>query len=114
MASSFGTTIRDARKQRGISQKYLAEKVGIDFTYLSKIENDRMPPPSEKAIRAIAQELGTDPDELIRLAGKVPSDLADLLVRDPEAIRYLRSFQGDIRTRQAWAASLRKRDRGED
>ncbi len=37
MTSSFGRTIRDVRKQRGISQKELAEKAGIDFTYLSKI-----------------------------------------------------------------------------
>lgn len=111
MASSFGRTIRDERKRRGISQKELAEKAGIDFTYLSKIENDRMAPPSEKAIRAMAEALATDPDELIRLAGKVPSDLAEFLVRDPDAIRYLRSFQGgDIRTRQEWAAYLRRRD----
>src|SRR5438046_1349106 len=81
---SFGRTIRDARKQRGISQRQLADLVNIDFTYLSKIENDRMAPPSEKAIRAMAEVLASDADELIRLAGKVPSDLADFLVRDPD------------------------------
>lgn len=113
MEPSFGRTVRDARKRRGISQKQLAEIAGIDFTYLSKIENDRMPPPSEKTIRAMAVELATDPDELLRLAGKVPSDLAEFLVRDPDAIRYLRSFQGDIETRAAWAESLRKRETGE-
>lgn len=113
MESSFGHTIRDARKRRGLSQKYLAERAGIDFTYLSKIENGRMAPPSEKAIRAMAAELATDPDELIRLAGKVPSDLAEFLVRDPNAIRMLRSFQGDIHSQAEWAERFRKRETGE-
>ncbi len=110
MTSSFGRTIRDVRKQRGISQKELAEKAGIDFTYLSKIENDRMAPPSEKAIRAMAEALATDPDELLRLAGKVPSDLAEFLVRDPDAIRYLRSFQGNPSTRREWTALFLRRE----
>ena len=109
MESSFGHTVREARKRRGLSQKQLADLVGIDFTYLSKIENDRMAPPSEKAIRAMAEALDTDADELIRLAGKVPSDLAEFLVREPEGIRMLRSFQGsDIETQAEWAAFLRK------
>lgn len=109
MTSSFGRAIKEARRQRGISQKDLAERAGIDFTYLSKIENDRMPPPSEKAIRAMAEALALDADELIRLAGKVPSDLEEFLVTDPEAIKYLRSLQGDVETRQDWINLLKRK-----
>jgi transcriptional regulator with XRE-family HTH domain len=109
---SFGRTVREARKRRALSQKQLADIAGIDFTYLSKIENDRMAPPSEKTLRAMAEALDADADELIRLAGKVPSDLAEFLVRDPEGMRFLRSFQGsDIETREQWAAMLRKEKR---
>ena len=109
MNASFGRAIREARRQRGISQKELADRAGIDFTYLSKIENDRMAPPSEKAIAAMAEALEMDADELIRLAGKVPTDLAEFLVTDPEAIKFLRSLQGDVETRQDWIDLLKRK-----
>jgi HTH-type transcriptional regulator, competence development regulator len=109
MDMSFGRAIREARRQRGISQKELADRAGIDFTYLSKIENDRMPPPSEKAITAMSEALEMDADELIRLAGKVPTDLAEFLVTDPEAIKFLRSLQGDVETRQDWTDLLKRK-----
>jgi transcriptional regulator with XRE-family HTH domain len=110
MQETFGRMIRSLRKARGISQRDLAEKAGIDFTYLSKIENDRMPPPAESTIRAMAEVLQSDADELIRLAGKVPSDLAEYLIREPLAIKFLRSAQGDIKTREDWIKLLRKVD----
>lgn len=106
---TFGRTIRDLRKRKGMSQKELADKAGIDFTYLSKIENDRMPPPSEKTIRAMAEVLETDADELIRLAGKVPTDLVDFLISDPAAIKALRSIQGDVRSGEDWSELLKSK-----
>jgi transcriptional regulator with XRE-family HTH domain len=111
MEQTFGRAIKDARRASGLSQRDLAERVGIDFTYLSKIENDRMDPPSERVIVALADALATDADELIRLAGKVPTDLAEFLVADPIAIRYLRSSQGDIQTREDWIDHLRRKGR---
>lgn len=87
----FGQRLRELRKERGISQKELAKKVGIDFTYLSKIETGSMDPPSEKTILALAKALNADSDELLVLAKKIPSDLAEQL--DLEAIRFLRSHR---------------------
>jgi len=58
--------------------------------YLSKIENGVMPPPSEKVILRLAEALNIDKDELIALAGKVPSDIAKLL-SNQEALQFLRS-----------------------
>ena len=94
---SFGMKVRALRKERGMSQKTLAAKTGIDFTYLSKVENERSPPPSEEVIRSMADALSTDSDELIRLAGKVPSDVTQFLLTHPEAIQHLRSFEGGAR-----------------
>ena len=37
----FGQLIRDARKDKGYSQRELASLVSLDFTYLSKLENNR-------------------------------------------------------------------------
>jgi transcriptional regulator with XRE-family HTH domain len=86
----FGERIRELRRERNLSQRDLAAKIGIDFTYLSKIEVGRMEPPSEPVIRRIAQELGADEDELINLAGKVPKQLKAVLDDNPEAVELLR------------------------
>jgi len=72
-----------------MSQRNLAERVGIDFTYLSKLENGVMPPPGERTIAVLAGALDADPDELFGLAGKIPSQLLDKI--NPETIRMLRS-----------------------
>jgi len=70
----FGSRIRELRKERGISLRDLADRVKIDFTYLSKIENGKVEPPSERIIKLVAQELDTDSEELLNLAGKVSSE----------------------------------------
>ena len=93
-----------------MSQRVLAEKVKIDFTYLSKIENERVKPPSEKVLKSIAHELagelGLDQqelaDELTILGGKVPSDLADTLRNNPQAVRFLRSIGDDVKSSEEW------------
>ena len=43
----FGVKLRELRTKAGMTQRELAGRVTIDFTYLSKIENGVMPPPSE-------------------------------------------------------------------
>lgn len=90
----FGTRLREIRKQVDMSQRTLASKVGIDFTYLSKIESGIMPPPSEKVIIKLARFLGANKDELITLAGKIPSDLSHIL-RDESVVRFLRSSNSE-------------------
>lgn len=86
----FGQRLRDLRKQKNLSQRDLAARVGIDFTYLSKIEGGRLDPPSEVIIQRLAQVLEADEDELINLAGKVPKDLKAVLEESPQAVELLR------------------------
>ncbi len=73
-----------------MTQRELAGRVNIDFTYLSKIESRATPPPSEKVILQLAEALDADKDELIILAGKVPSDIAQIL-KDGKTLQRLRS-----------------------
>jgi len=61
----------------------LAGRVGIEPSYLSKIERDEQPPPGEGTIRKLAEELGEDPDVLLALAGKVPTDLLEVIRARP-------------------------------
>lgn len=73
MAESFGEVIRAARKEAGVSQRGLAKSLRVDFTYLSKLENDRADyPAKEDVIRSLAQHLDLDEDELVFLAGRIP------------------------------------------
>ena len=91
------------------------------FTYLSKIENGRVEPPSESVLQRIAKELagelGMDEielsDELITLAGKIPSDLAETLSRNPEVIRFLRSVGDDVRSPDDWRRLFSSQSRQE-
>jgi transcriptional regulator with XRE-family HTH domain len=76
----FGQLIRDARKDKGYSQRELASLVSLDFTYLSKLENNRADyPPKEEVIRNLATQLDLNPEELIFLAGRIPERDEQLL-----------------------------------
>ena len=56
----FGSRIRQLRTDKGISLRDFADIVGIDFTYLSKIENGKVDPPSEDKIKVMASKLGVE------------------------------------------------------
>jgi transcriptional regulator with XRE-family HTH domain len=75
-SETFGARIRRLRHQNRLSQRQLALQVGIDFTYLSKLENDQQgQSPGEELVGRLAKELDEDPEELLALAGKVPVDI---------------------------------------
>jgi len=106
---AFGERVRELRKAQGMSQRNLAERSGIDFTYLSKIENGRLEPPSEDVIRRIAEELNVSSDELIILADKLPSDLVREL-KTPERVSALRrELAGDFRTAEDFRRAFGQR-----
>lgn len=77
--SEFGQRLRELRRHRGFTLRGLAERTSVDFTYLSKIENDRVPyTPAANTIRALAEALETDAIELLTLANKLPKELKSL------------------------------------
>jgi transcriptional regulator with XRE-family HTH domain len=104
---TFGQRLRQLRRDKGLSQRDLADRVKIDFTYLSKLENDRMQPPSPETIAALAVELDADVDELTVLAGKIAPDLAEMLSKDLESVRLFRSIAGNVEHQAEWHAFVR-------
>jgi len=77
---SFGKLLLKARKDKGYSQRELATLLKLDFTYLSKLENDRAEyAPKEEVIRSLAHHLDLDAEELIFLAGRFPQQDEDFL-----------------------------------
>jgi transcriptional regulator with XRE-family HTH domain len=90
MDQSVGARIKELRKARGFTQRRLAEAVGIDFTYLSKIESGTIPyPPSTKTLKKLARELQVDELELLQLAQKLPTGMGNI-AHTEQGIRFLR------------------------
>ena len=63
--------------------------VGITLAYLSKIERGLEPRPSADTTRALALELGEDPDVLLAMAGKVSADLLEIIRKRPRIFSQL-------------------------
>lgn len=111
---TFGKRVQSLRQHKAINQRDLAARVDIDVTYLSKIENDRLPPPSHDTIVRLAEELDEDPDALLLLADKMPKDLKEIIVKSPARPDFFRSVSDlsddELKKVQSYAEQL-KRDR---
>ncbi len=91
----FGARVRRLREAGGIGLRPFARMIGISATYLSKVERDELPPPAEGRVKEIARLLGQDPDELLALAGRVASDLGEIIKERPrEMASFLRTVRG--------------------
>ena len=91
----FGRLVRRERMARGIGLREMAKKVEVSPTYLSQIERGEFKPPTEDKVRKIAEIIGQDPDELLALAGRVASDLTEIIRRRPrEMADFLRAAKG--------------------
>ncbi len=89
---TVGQRIREIRKHRNLTQRELAERVGINFTYLSRVENDRLDDqqtPREETIQRIARVLDADADELLLLAKRIPDAYRDRILSRPGVFRKL-------------------------
>jgi HTH-type transcriptional regulator, competence development regulator len=99
---SIGRRIRELRRQRNLTQRQLAARAGLDSTYLSKIENNRLEhTPSIKAIQDLARALDVDELELMELANKLPSAL-EVIARDKEALRFFRRASETVKSPEQW------------
>jgi transcriptional regulator with XRE-family HTH domain len=99
MDTIFGPHVRNRREElrgsdREFSLRKVAARIGVEPSYLSKVERGEQPPPSEAKIIALAEVLDEDPDVLLAMAGKVSSDLQEAIRKRPqlfaELIRQLR------------------------
>ncbi len=98
---SLGQFLRARREElregdARFSVRQVAERIGIEPSYLSKVERDQGSPPSEETLLRLAGELDLDPDLLLALAGKVSTDLQDAIRKRPllfaELIRELKDM----------------------
>lgn len=92
--TSFGNYVREKREKlkkvdSSFSLRQVATRIGVEPSYLSKVERGDQPPPSEKKIIALAGELNESPDVLLAMAGKVSTDLQAIIKQRPELFSEL-------------------------
>jgi HTH-type transcriptional regulator, competence development regulator len=103
--NKFGKRLRELRKNKELTLRALAGSAGVDFTYLSKIENGKAGYlPGAETIRTLASLLDADPLDLLRLADKVPPELQSLS-EDATARRFFQRAT-EIASPEDWDALL--------
>ena len=91
----FGAFIRREREAKEIGLREMAKMIGVSPTYLSKVERDEFSPPAEDKVKAIAKIIGCDTDDLLARAGRVSTDISDIIKRRPvELTALLRTTKG--------------------
>src|ERR1700737_1708157 len=81
-----GKRLRQLRDGAGLSQREVAERVGIDVTYLSKLENGKRAG-SERVLRALADVFPPQSAELQMPAPRLADEVAPLVGESPPATR---------------------------
>jgi len=94
----FSKRIRGLRQEKKLDQRALAGAVGVSFTYISKIENEKLDFgdfPSEDLILRLASALQADAEELLLLARKIPPRIRERVLQRPDAFRRLADLDDD-------------------
>ena len=91
---TFGDYLRTRREalraaDPAFSVRRVAGRIGVEPSYLSKIERGEQAPPSEETIGRLAEALGEDKDVLLAMAGKVSSALQAVIRRRPALFAQL-------------------------
>lgn len=94
--SALGRHMRRARVKYKSTLRSLAADLGVDVSYLSRIENGREKP-SQKVIDAYIDHFRMNSDELNRVAGRISVDVERYLVNKPDALRRVRAeMEGEM------------------
>lgn len=99
---TFGEALKTLRREANISQRAMANGVGVDFSYISKVENGHLPPPAADTVVKICEVLGVPPERLLSLAGKLPTDVQEAMGGSPAAQQFMRSAQQMGITETEW------------
>jgi transcriptional regulator with XRE-family HTH domain len=100
MAETFGSYIVKRRKEIGLSQKELAERVlrdedgkAISPQYLNDIERDRRNPTSDHLIQQFASALQIESEYLFYLAGTLPKDVREAGIEREKVVEFFNAFR---------------------
>ncbi|MEZ5277105.1 MAG: helix-turn-helix transcriptional regulator [Opitutaceae bacterium] len=90
MPELLGPFLRERREAlrsergRSYSLRQVAGRIGMEPSYLSRIERGTDIPPGEEKLLALAKELEVNPDALLAMAGKVSAEVQAAVRKQPE------------------------------
>ena len=110
MKQTFGAFVREHRKARGMTLRGLAARLGIAPVYMSNIETDRKPAPSQEYLDKLAAEFLLDKagyEELLDLAARsrnqrVSADLPEYIMERDIVRAALRTAKEVDATDEEW------------
>ena len=102
MTETFGKKLRDLRIDSRIGLRQLARLIDKSPGYLSDVEHDHVPPPSEDVILKIATALRVDKRELLTVAQKMDPEISSYVAQEPEAADFLRMAKEKEFDREDW------------
>ena len=116
---TFGALLRSLRNQAGVGLRELARLIGKSPGYISDVELNNVPPPSEETIVNISNALSVDKKILLSKAKKVDPELSEYVADQPQAADFLRmakdqKFSEDDWDRLTQLAKLSKLGKVED
>ena len=119
MTDTFGKKIRDLRVNSELGLRELARLINKSPGYLSDVEQDKVPPPSEDVILKIAAALDVDKKELLIVAQKMDPEISSYVAQDPEAADFLRmakekEFDSDDWEKLSQLAEIAKLGKGDE
>jgi transcriptional regulator with XRE-family HTH domain len=88
---TLGDRIRTGRARKRLTLRQAADAVKRSPSFLSDVENGRRAP-SEDVLVDLAALLDLDLDDLMAVAGKLPTDVSEYLRNTPEAGRLFRTL----------------------
>jgi transcriptional regulator with XRE-family HTH domain len=96
---TFGEVLRETREGRFSVRKF-AELSGVSPTYLSQVEKGNVAPPTAERVKVMAELLDADPDEWTLLAGRLPTDLTEIIMQHPNRMPELIREAGELDDQQ--------------
>jgi HTH-type transcriptional regulator, competence development regulator len=95
-SQTFGQALRERRQECGHTLRKFAVMVGVSPTYLSQVEQDNADPPTAERIERMAELLDVNSDAWCGLAERLPTDLFDIIRRQPSELCQLTRIAGDL------------------
>ncbi len=111
-AVRFGVALARMRTSQRLSQNQLAQRAGLNHSYISRLESGGRGDPSRAVVEQFVEALSLDPtgreaDDLRMAAGFLPIDAAHLLTGET-SLAKLAGLLEDERVPEASRATLRR------
>lgn len=107
---TFGQTLQKIRRGKQKTQREVADLIGMDYGYYSRIENDKFDyKPSRETIEKIIEKLECNDDEkaeLLAAAGRIDKEMEELAIKAVERPELRPLFRAVVETPKDEIAEL--------